>query len=122
MSHATIIPVLRHESESISHLLEEVQERMKLPFTIQVKKEDLVVEAMLPETDLHNVAAHIAPGKFVITADIDKSGVQVCLVIDLPMEIAPDGVDAGQYGNLVRIIAALARPEDEPAEPRDSEV
>jgi hypothetical protein len=122
MGNATIIPVLTHESESISHLLEEVHERMKLPFTIQVKKEDLVVEAMLPETDLHNVAAHIAPGKFVITADIDEGGLQVCQVIDLPLDIAPDGVDAGQYGNIVRIIAALARPEDEPAEQRDSKV
>jgi hypothetical protein len=42
--------------------------------------------------------------------------------MDLPLEIAPDGVEAGQYVNMVRIIAALACLEDEPAEPRDSEV
>ena len=122
MNNATIIPVLTHQSESISHLLEKVRERVKLSFTTQVKGEDLVVEVILAETDLHSIAVHIASDKLVLAADIDKSGIQVCQVIDLPLEIAPDGVDAELCGTMVRIIAALARPEDEPAAWRDINV
>jgi len=122
MDKATIIPVLTHQSESISHLLEKVHERIKLPFTTEVKREDLVVEVMLAETALHNITVHIASDKLVLAADIDESGIQVCQVIDLPVEIAPDGVDAEQCGTMVRIIAALARPEDGPAAWRDIEV
>ena len=122
MNNATIIPVLTHQSESISHLLEKVHERIKLSFTTLVKGEDLVIEVMLAETDLHNIAVHIASDKLVLAADIDKSGIQVCQVIDLPLEIAPDGVDAELCGTMVRIIAALARPEDEPAAWRDINV
>src|SRR5215470_10804952 len=116
MDNATIIPVLTHQSESISHFLEKVHERIKLPFTTEVKREDLVVEVMLAETALHNITVHIASDKLVLAADIDESGIQVCQVIDLPVEIAPDGVDAEQCGTMARIIAALARPEDEPAD------
>ena len=122
MGKATIIPVLMHQTESISHLREEVRERIKLYFTAQLHGEDLVVEVMLPETKLHNIAVHIAPGKFVLTADSGETGIPVCQVIDLPLDTASDGVDAEQHGSMVRIIAPLAWPEDAPAGKRDSEV
>jgi hypothetical protein len=89
---------------------------IKLPFTIEVKTEDIIIEVTVPETALENFALHLAPNKFVLTADMREKGIRVCQVIDLPLKITPDGVDAEQLHNTVRIAAALALVGDEPAE------
>jgi hypothetical protein len=73
-----------------------------------VAVEDIIVEVSLPEINLPNVGVHLAPRQLLISSDIDESGLQVCQVLDLPVEISMEGVDAEQLGNSIRITAALA--------------
>jgi HSP20 family molecular chaperone IbpA len=75
---------------------------------VRVHGEDIFVEMVLPHIDLFNVTVHLAPSQLVIASDVNEDGLQLCQVIDLPVEISLDGVDAEQSDNLVRITAALA--------------
>ena len=70
--------------------------------------EDIFVELILPKIDLFNITVHIAPSQIVIASDTNEHGLQLCRVIDLPVEISLDGVDAEQLDNVVRITAAIA--------------
>src|SRR5262249_39575719 len=76
---------------------------------IQVGHEDIFVEMVLPEIDLLNLSVPIAPRQLVIASDPDEDGLQVYQVIELPVEISLDGVDAEQLRNLLRITAAVAQ-------------
>ena len=69
--------------------------------------EDIFVEMVLPEIDLFNVTVHLAPRQIVISSDTNDDGLQLCRVIDLPVEISPDGVDAEQSDNVIRVTAAI---------------
>jgi len=70
---------------------------------------DVFVRVILPKIDFANVAVHIAPRQFVISSDPDEDGLQLCEVIDLPVEISLASVDAEQLDNVIRISAASAQ-------------
>jgi len=63
---------------------------------------------VVPYIDLFNITVHPAPSQLVIASDVNEDGLQLCQVIDLPVEISLDGVDAEQTDILVRITAAIA--------------
>ena len=75
---------------------------------VRVHGEDIFVEMLLPYVDLFNITVHLAPSQLVIASDVNEDGLQLCQVIDLPVEISLDGVDAEQSDILVRITAAIA--------------
>jgi hypothetical protein len=81
---------------------------VKATAEIRVQGQDVFVELILPEIDLFNITVHIAPSQLVISSDANDEGIQLCQVIDLPIPISLDGLDAEQVDNLVRITAALA--------------
>ena len=89
---------------------------VQLPFATRIRGEDIIVELTLPEMDLCKIAVYIAPTRFAITAEINKRGLKICQLIELPLRIMLDGVDAEQLGNRIRIAAALAGVDQEPAE------
>ena len=70
---------------------------------------DVFVEVILPKIELTNLAVHVAPGQFVISSDPDEDGLQLCEVIDLPVEISLASVDAEQLNNVIRISAVSAQ-------------
>ena len=70
---------------------------------------DVFVRVILPKLDFANVAVHIAPRQFVISSDPDEDGLQLCQVIDLPVEISLASVDAEQLNNVIRISAVSAQ-------------
>ena len=70
--------------------------------------DDVFVEVDLPEIDLANLTVHIAPSQLLISSDADEDGLQLCRVIDLPVQISLDGVDAELLNNVLRITAAVA--------------
>ena len=70
---------------------------------------DVFVEVILPKIELTNLAVHVAPGQFVISSDPDEDGLQLCQVIDLPVEISLASVDAEQLNNVIRISAVSAQ-------------
>jgi len=70
---------------------------------------DVFVRVILPKIDFANVAVHIAPRQFVISSDPDEDGLQLCEVIDLPVEISLASVDAEQLNNVIRISAVSAQ-------------
>jgi len=74
---------------------------------VSIAGNDVIVELDLPEINLPNLAVHIAPRQLALSSDVDGDGLQVCQVIDLPVEISMDGADAEQSGNTVRITAAV---------------
>jgi hypothetical protein len=78
------------------------------PAEVYCKGEDVFVEMILPEIDLPNLTVHFAPSQLVISSDLNDSGLQLCQVIDLPIAISLDGVDAEQWSNILRITAAVA--------------
>lgn len=97
------------EGHGLEDWLEAERETIiRLAPVVSVDREDIIVEVLLPEIDLSNIAVHIAPRQFLISSDIDEDGLQICQVIDLPYEVSMDGVDAEQTRNMVRIAAALA--------------
>jgi HSP20 family molecular chaperone IbpA len=75
---------------------------------VYVEGHDMFVEVNLPEIDLANLTVHIAPSQLLISSDADEDGLQLCRVIDLPVQISLDGVDAEQLNNVLRINAAVA--------------
>jgi HSP20 family molecular chaperone IbpA len=75
---------------------------------IHFEGKDLFVEMTLPEIDLPNLTVHIASSQLVISSDADLDGIQLCQVIDLPVQILLDGIDAEQSNNVLRISAAVA--------------
>jgi HSP20 family molecular chaperone IbpA len=81
--------------------------------TIRPDGHDVFVEMILPEIDLPNLAVHIAPSQLVISSDPDE-GLQLCQVIDLPVEISLDRVDAERLHDVLRITAAVAQAELQP--------
>jgi HSP20 family molecular chaperone IbpA len=72
-----------------------------------VEQEDIFVEMTLPEIDLPNLTVHVAPRQLVISSSADEKGFQVCRVIDLPIAISLDGVDAERFHNVLRVTAAV---------------
>src|SRR5262245_7556530 len=72
---------------------------IKLTPAVVVGGEDVFVEMILPEMDLSNLTVHVAPSRIVISSDQDAGDLQLCQVIDLPVEISLDGVDAEQLQN-----------------------
>ena len=81
---------------------------IKLTPAVVVGGEDVFVEMILPEMDLSNLTVHVAPSQIVISSDQDAGDLQLCQVIELPVEISLDGVDAEQLQNVIRITAAIA--------------
>ena len=77
--------------------------------SVRVEEQDIVVEMILPEIGLPDLAVHFAPRQLFISSEPDEDGLQLCQTIDLPAEISLDGIDAAQVRNLLRITAALAR-------------
>jgi HSP20 family molecular chaperone IbpA len=75
---------------------------------IRVEREDVFVEMVLPKNDLTNLTVHVAPRQLVVSSDTGQEGFQVCRVIDLPVIVSLDGVDAEQFHNVLRITAAVA--------------
>jgi HSP20 family molecular chaperone IbpA len=75
---------------------------------VRAEGADVFVEMLLPEIDLPNITVHIAPRQFVISSDPDEDGLQLCQVIDLPVKVSLDGVDAERMHNMLRITAAVA--------------
>jgi len=69
---------------------------------------DVFVEVTLPKIELTNVTVHVAPRQFVISSDPDEDGLQLCQVIDLPVEISLASVDAEKLDNAIYISAGLA--------------
>jgi len=78
---------------------------------VQSEGEDIFVEVILPEIALPNLAVHIAPSHLLISSDADEDGLQLCQVIDLPLAISMDGVDAEQWDNMLRITAAVSNSQ-----------
>jgi HSP20 family molecular chaperone IbpA len=81
---------------------------LKPDLEVRIEREDVFVEVILPEIDLPNLTVHVAPRQLVISSDTDREGSQVCRVIDLPILISLDGVDAELFHNVLRITAAVA--------------
>ena len=75
---------------------------------IRVEREDVFIEMTLPEIDLPNLTVHLAPRQLVISSDADEQGFQLRQVIDLPVDICFDGVDAEQQHYVLRVTAAVA--------------
>ncbi len=75
---------------------------------VRAEGEDVFVEMVLPEIDLPNLTVHVALNHFVISSNADADGLQLCQVVDLPLEICQDGVDAERLQNVLRITAAIA--------------
>ncbi len=75
---------------------------------IRVEREDVFVELTLPEIDLASLTVHVAPRQLVISSDADEEGFELRQVIDLPVEVCFDGVDAEQFHNVLRVTAAVA--------------
>src|SRR5438128_913686 len=69
---------------------------------------DVFVEVVLPEITLPNITVHIAPRQFVISSDPDEDGLQLCQVIDLPVEVSPASVDAEKLDKAIYISAEVA--------------
>ena len=89
--------------------LEAEREMMIRPAAdVRLEGEDVFVEMVLPEIDLPNLTVHVAPCQLVISSDVEEEGFQLCQVIDLPLSISLDGVDAEQFQNVLRITAAVA--------------
>ena len=65
------------------------------------------VEMILPEIDLPNLTVHVAPRQLVVSSGADEEGFQICRVIDLPIAISLDGVDAERFHNVLRVTAAV---------------
>ena len=82
---------------------------------VRAHGEDIFVEMLLPEIDLPNLTVHVAPSQLVISSDPDQDGLQLCQMIDLPLEISLDGVDAEQLHHTLHVTAAVAQPQPEPA-------
>jgi hypothetical protein len=76
---------------------------------VSVQGEDVFVETSLPEIDLPNLTVHVAPSQLVISSDLIEECLQVFQVIDLPLEVSLDGVDAELLRNTLRITAAIAQ-------------
>jgi HSP20 family molecular chaperone IbpA len=81
---------------------------IKPPAEVRVEKEDVFLEVVLPGIDLPNLTVHTAPRQLVVSSDADEEGFQICQVIDLPIAISLDGLDAEQFHNVLRITAAVA--------------
>jgi DUF2934 family protein len=81
---------------------------IKVAPEVFVAGQDIIIEVTLPEIDFPNVAVHPAARQLVISSEIHETGLQVCQVIELPVEISMEGIDAEQLGHSVRITAALA--------------
>src|SRR5205809_3922042 len=129
MDILTTIPVRLNGPDSIAPLLENVRQRIArrayenfvergavyghdLDDLLDDQREegkDVFVRVILPQIDFANVAVHIAPRKFVISSDPDEDGLQLCEVIDLPVEISLASVDAEQLNNVIRISAVSAQ-------------
>ena len=129
MDILTTIPVRLNGPDSIAPLLENVRQRIArrayenfiergavyghdLDDWLDDQREegkDVFVEVILPKIDFANVAVHIAPRQFVISSDSDEDGLQLCEVIDLPVEISLASVDAEQLNNVIRISAVSAQ-------------
>ena len=75
---------------------------------VRVESEDVFVELSLPEIDLLNLTVHVAPRQLFISSDVDEQGFQLRQVIDLPVQVSFDGVDAEQLDNVLRVTAAVA--------------
>ena len=80
---------------------------------IKAEADDVFVELELPEVELSNLTVRLSPRQLLISSDPDDQGVQFCQMIDLPVEISMDGVDAEQARNLLHITAAAALPRPE---------
>jgi Protein of unknown function (DUF2934) len=76
---------------------------------VSAEGEDVFVEMSLPEIDLPNLTVHVAPSQLVISSDLIEECLQVFQVIDLPMEVSLDGVDAEQLRSTLRVTAAIAQ-------------
>jgi HSP20 family molecular chaperone IbpA len=81
---------------------------LKPDVDVRVEQGDVFVEVVLPEIDLPNLTVHVAPRQLVASSDADREGLQVCRVIDLPIFISLNGVDAELFHNVLRITAAVA--------------
>jgi hypothetical protein len=80
----------------------------KPPADVRLQREDVFVELNLSENDLPNLTVHLAPRQIIISSDADPEGFRLCRVIDLPILISLDGVDAELFNNVLRITAAVA--------------
>src|ERR1043165_2190026 len=69
---------------------------------IRVEGEDVFLDLTLPEVDPPNLTVHVAPRQLVISSDADEQGFQLRQVIDLPVEVSFDGVDAEQLYDVLR--------------------
>src|SRR5262245_1581291 len=70
--------------------------------SVSAEGEDIFVEMNLPEIDLPNLTVHVAPSRIVISSDFIHESLQVFQVIDLPVDVSLDGVDAEQLQNTLR--------------------
>jgi len=80
---------------------------------IEVEAENVFIELELPEMEMPNLTVRLAPRQLVISSDPNDQGVQICLLIELPLEISMDSVDAEQLRNVLQITASAAASEPE---------
>ena len=131
MDILTTIPVRLNGPDSIAPLLENVRQRIArrayenfiergavyghdLDDWLDDQREegkDVFVRVILPKIELTNLAVHVAPGQFVISSDPDEDGLQLCQVIDLPVEISLASVDAEKLDKAIYISAGVASHE-----------
>jgi HSP20 family molecular chaperone IbpA len=81
---------------------------------VRMEGNDVLVEVILPDLELPNLAVHTAPRQLVISSDADQDGLQLCQVIDLPNEISLESVGAEQLHDTLQITAVVANPQPEP--------
>ena len=74
---------------------------------------DVFIDIIMPEFALSLVSLHVSPRQIVVTSsEPDRSGRQIFKVIDLPIPISMDGIDAERLPGRIGIVAALAEPQN----------
>jgi hypothetical protein len=84
-------------------LIPEVQSR----YTV----EDLFIDITIPASTALQVYLHGSSTQIIISSLLDKFGRQIFKVVDLPIAISLDGIDAERLNNRITIVAALAECE-----------
>ena len=80
---------------------------------IEVDAENVFIELELPEMEMPNLTVRLASRQLVVSSDPNDQSVQICLMIELPLEISMDSVDAEQLRNVLQITASAAASEPE---------
>ncbi|HEX5000493.1 MAG TPA: hypothetical protein VFY29_19880 [Terriglobia bacterium] len=75
--------------------------------SIRCAKGDVIVEAVLPNIGFPNVTVYLGSNQLVISSDPNEYGLQILKMVELPVHVAMDGVDAELRGNRLRVAAVI---------------